>query len=206
MQMPGLKSFSDRRLVLDGVERIAVAALYGFLLYRFAGSLAERPANILVLVSEGLIAAMILLRRSTTDISLKPMDWLIGLLGTALPMLFQPTGDGWGGAAVLMAGGLVISLGAKLSLRRSFGVVAANRGVKRTGLYAAVRHPMYLGYLLTYVGTVLLNPSWWNLGLVIAWFGFEVARIHAEERVLMRDEAYQAHAAAVRFRLVPGVW
>lgn len=206
MQSPASHAFSDRRLLLDAIERVAVAGLYAFLLYRFAGSLAERPANILVLISEGLIAAMILLRRPTTDISLKPMDWLVGVLGTALPMLFLPTGEGWGGAAVLMAAGLGISLGAKLSLRRSFGVVAANRGVKRTGLYAAVRHPMYLGYLLTYVGTVLLNPSWWNLGLVVVWFAFEVARIHAEERVLMRDAAYQAHAASVRFRLVPGVW
>ncbi|CAN5229120.1 isoprenylcysteine carboxylmethyltransferase family protein [soil metagenome] len=192
--------------ILDAGERIAVAVLYGFLVYRFFGTLLDKPANVLIVLSEGLIAAMVLFRRPTDDISLRPIDWATGFLGTALPMLFHPTGAGWNGAVILMAGGLLISLGAKLSLRRSFGIVAANRGVKSTGLYAAVRHPMYLGYLITYIGTLLLNPSVWNLILVVLWFGFEIIRIHAEERVLMRDEAYAAHAQKVRFRLIPGVW
>ncbi|HEX8471339.1 MAG TPA: hypothetical protein VF633_09520, partial [Brevundimonas sp.] len=131
--------------VLDGVERIAVVALYILLVQRFAGDLAHKPGNILLILSEGLIAIMVLCRRSTEDITLRPLDWLTGVLGTALPMLVHPTGGGSTGGAVLMLAGLVISFGAKLSLRRSFGVIAANRGVKRTGLYAVVRHPMYLG-------------------------------------------------------------
>lgn len=202
--------FADPRAglkrLLDGAERVLVAVLYGCLVYRFLGALHDRPGNYLVILSEGMIAAMIMFRRPTSDISLKPSDWAIGFLGTALPMLIQPTGSGWTGGVTLMAGGLIISLGAKLSLRRSFGIVAANRGVKRSGLYGAVRHPMYLGYLVTYIGAVLLNPSWWNLSLIVLWFGFQVARIHAEERVLMCDPAYQAHARKVRFRLIPGVW
>ena len=197
---------SDLKRLLDAGERIAIAVLYGFLVYRFMGTVWDRPANLLLILSEGMIAAMVMFRRPTEDISLRPSDWAVGFLGTALPMLFQPTGAGWGGAIMLMAGGLAISLGAKLSLRRSFGIVAANRGVKSTGLYAAVRHPMYLGYLVTYVGTVLLNPSVWNAALIVFWFGFAVARIHAEERVLMTDKAYQAHAAKIRFRLVPCIW
>ena len=91
-------------------------------------------------------------------------------------------------------------------LRRSFGVVAANRGVKRSGLYAAVRHPMYLGYLVTYIGAFAVNPSSWNAVLLSVWLVFEVLRIFAEERILMQDEAYREHAAKVKFRLIPGVW
>ncbi|CAN5387701.1 isoprenylcysteine carboxylmethyltransferase family protein [soil metagenome] len=201
---------TDRRFnlkrVLDAVERIAVVGLYAFLVYRFAGSLMDKPANILIVVSEGLIAALVLFRRSTDQISLKPSDWIVGVLGTALPMLVQPTGGGWNGGIILLAGGLLISVAAKLSLRRSFGIVAANRGVKSTGLYAAVRHPMYLGYLVTYIGAQLLNPSIWNAVIFVLWLGFEIARIHAEEAVLMQDEAYRAHAVKVRFRLIPGVW
>lgn len=200
----------DRRLnlkrVLDGAERVAVVGLYAFLVYRFAGSLADKPANILLIASEGLIAALVLFRRSTDQISLKPSDWIVGVLGTALPMLVQPTGGGWSGGTLLLAAGLIISVGAKLSLRRSFGIVAANRGIKRTGLYAAVRHPMYLGYLVTYIGAQLLNPSIWNAVIFVLWLGFEVARIYAEEAVLMQDDAYRAHADKVKFRLIPGVW
>jgi protein-S-isoprenylcysteine O-methyltransferase Ste14 len=78
--------------------------------------------------------------------------------------------------------------------------------VKRSGLYAAVRHPMYLGYLVTYVGAFALNPSAWNAVLLSVWLVFEVLRIFAEERILMQDEAYREHAAKVKFRLIPGIW
>jgi protein-S-isoprenylcysteine O-methyltransferase Ste14 len=192
--------------LLDGAERVAIVVLYLMMVHRFVGDLADKPANILFIVSEGMIAVMVLFRRGTEAISLRPVDWLTGVLGTALPMLYQPTGGGWVGGAMLMAAGLLISVGAKLSLRRSFGVIAANRGVKRGGLYAAVRHPMYLGYLVTYIGALALNPSVWNAVLLSAWLVFEILRIFAEERVLMQDEAYREHAAKVKFRLVPGLW
>lgn len=192
--------------LLDGAERIAIMVLYIMLVHRFIGDLAAKPANLLFILSEGLIAVMVLMRRSTEAISLRPVDWLTGVMGTALPMLYQPTGGGWVGGAMLMAGGLLISLGAKLSLRRSFGVVAANRGVKRSGLYAAVRHPMYLGYFVTYIGALALNPSGFNAVLLSVWLVFQVMRIFAEERILMQDEAYREHAAKVKFRLIPGIW
>jgi len=201
---------ADRRpnlaRLLDTGERVAMLILYGWLVYRFAGSLGEKPANIMFVASEGLIAAMVLLRRSTDQISLRPLDWLTGALGAFLPMLVIPETGGWSGGAVLLAIGFLISIGAKLSLRRSFGLIAANRGVKRSGLYAVVRHPMYLGYLIAYAGTLMLNPSIWNAVLLSLWFGFEIVRIHSEEAVLMKDPAYQEHAQKVRYRLVPGVW
>lgn len=202
---PLTSNFSVSRL-LDGAERIAVVILYALLVHRFLGDLGHKPGNIMLMVSEGLIVFMVLFRRGTGDITLRPADWLTGILGTALPMLVHPTGDGWSGGAVLMAAGLIISFGAKLSLRRSFGVIAANRGVKRTGLYAVVRHPMYLGYLVTYIGVIALNPSAWNAVLLSCWLAFEVLRIFAEERILMQDPTYRDHAAKVRFRLIPFVW
>lgn len=192
--------------LLDTGERVAMLILYGWLVYRFAGSLAETPANIMVMASEGLIAAMVLLRRPTDQISLRPMDWVTGALGGFLPMLVVPAHGGLAAGAVLLAVGFVISIGAKLSLRRSFGLIAANRGVKRSGLYALVRHPMYLGYVIAYTGTLMLNPSIWNAVLLALWFGFEIVRIYSEEAVLMKDPAYQEHAQKVKFRLIPGIW
>ena len=195
-----------RRLLLDGVEKIAVVALFAWLCLRFAGTLQEQPANLIFLISECVVALMVLLRRSTDQISLNPVDWIIGVTGTLLPMLISPSGGGWAGGAILLLAGLIFSLAAKLTLGRSFGVVAANRGVKRGGIYGAVRHPMYLGYFLTYIGVLLLNPSLWNGALLFAWAVLQIARIHAEERVLMLDPAYRAHAERVRFRLVPFIY
>ncbi len=196
----------SRARILDTVERVLIVLLFAWLVNRFVGTLAVHPANGLFLVSEGVIAAMVLLRRPTEEISLRPIDWLIGLAGTALPMLMTPSEGGWPGGVVLVGLGFVISLGAKFSLRRSFGIVAANRGVKRSGLYSAVRHPMYLGYVVGYVGALMMNPAPWNAVILAFWLAFEIARIHAEERILMRDDAYRAHALKVRFRLIPGVY
>jgi protein-S-isoprenylcysteine O-methyltransferase Ste14 len=198
--------FQRPRLILDRVEKIAVVALFAWLCLRFAGDLKEEPANLIFLVSEGAVALMVLLRRATDQISLNPVDWIIGVGGTLLPMLVSPADGGWSGGVGLLAAGLMISLVAKLTLGRSFGVVAANRGVKRSGVYGAVRHPMYLGYFLTYAGVLLLNPSLWNSVLLLTWAALQIARIEAEERILMLDPAYQDHAGRVRFRLVPFVY
>ena len=191
---------------MDGVERGAISLLYAWLVYRLIGVVAAEPGNLVFLMSEGLVAAFVIFRRSTDQISLRVSDWAIGILGTMLPMLVAPSGGGWTGWGALMLVGLAISLGAKLSLRRSFGVIAANRGVKKTGLYAVVRHPMYLGYFITNGGMILLNPSPGNAALLAAWTACQIYRIHAEERMLMQADDYRSHAQKVRFRLLPFVY
>ena len=117
------------------------------------------PPIIMLLVSESVVVLFILLRRPTREISRRPGDWALGLSGTLLPLLaIAPKGAPAAGlalSAALMAAGFLLQLWAKLTLRRSFGVVAANRGVKATGPYAFVRHPMYAGYALTHIGFLL---------------------------------------------------
>jgi protein-S-isoprenylcysteine O-methyltransferase Ste14 len=76
-----------------------------------------------------------------------------------------------------------------------------------TGPYAVVRHPMYAGALIYLLGMPLLLGSW--LG-VLALPLFVVAigtRIFIEEAALREGiPGYDAYAAKVRYRLVPGVW
>jgi protein-S-isoprenylcysteine O-methyltransferase Ste14 len=52
----------------------------------------------------------------------------------------------------------------------------------------------------------MLNPSVLNAGLLAVWTVLQIARIRAEEFILMQDADYQAHAERVRFRLVPFVY
>jgi protein-S-isoprenylcysteine O-methyltransferase Ste14 len=76
-----------------------------------------------------------------------------------------------------------------------------------TGLYAQVRHPMYVGALLFFIGTPLLLGSCWGLAFALILIGMLCVRIPIEERAL-RDglDGYDEYAARVRYRLVPGVW
>ena len=164
----------------------------------------------LLLLSEGVVVLFILLRRPTRDISRRGGDWLVGLAGTLLPLLaVAPQGSPVAPVAIcaaIMLLGFSLQLAAKLTLRRSFGVVAANRGVKASGPYRLVRHPMYAGYALTHFGFLLSVPALWNIAVYASLWCFQLLRIQAEERVLREDPAYQALSANVRHRLIPGVW
>ena len=76
-----------------------------------------------------------------------------------------------------------------------------------TGVYGFVRHPMYLGASLVFVGAALLLGSVYALlaGLVIV--GLLILRIYGEEKLLARDlEGYRAYREKVRYRLMPYVW
>jgi protein-S-isoprenylcysteine O-methyltransferase Ste14 len=197
------------RRILDAVERVVVLTLNILLIYRFLQSAQLNWMTVVYLVSEGLVVLMLLLRRSTDQISVSARDWLLAFTGTLAALLIYPGRriDALGPlAALLLLGGIAISVAAKLSLNRSFGIVAANRGVKTGGPYAYVRHPMYLGYFLSQAAFLIMNFSAWNIVVLSIWATSQVLRIHAEEGVLLRDPSYSAHATRVPYRLVPWIY
>jgi len=191
----------------DRVERFVLVGLLGLLAFRLVPHLADRPVNLVYLVAETMVIIMVTFRRTANEISRRSADWVIGFVGTLLPlMVVQSDGAVLEYGSMLLVLGFVITVGAKLSLRRSFGVVAANRGVRTGGLYALVRHPMYLGYFLTYFGFLLTNPARWNVVVYAVWMACQLYRIRAEERVLSADTAYVAFVRGVPYRLVPFVY
>lgn len=109
-------------------------------------------------------------------------------------------------AAGIQMAGFLISLWAKLSLRRSFGILPANRGVVASGIYKFIRHPMYCGYFVRDLGFLLPNFGWQNLLVVLLHWSLQTGRIIREERVLVRDPVYRRYAEKVRFRVLPGVF
>jgi protein-S-isoprenylcysteine O-methyltransferase Ste14 len=208
--MPGAIAHVNAYRWLDRAEQGVVVVLYAWLVARLwpADFSASNWFAILLMASEGLVVALLLLRRPTDHISRRMGDWIIAAAGTFVVLMVQP-----GGAPIspdlslaLMLLGLAIHVGAKLSLWRSFGLVAANRGVNTHGLYRFVRHPMYAGYILSHMGFLLSAPSWWNLAVYLTVWLLLLARIEAEERTLRQDAAYAAYAGQVRWRLLPGVY
>jgi protein-S-isoprenylcysteine O-methyltransferase Ste14 len=76
-----------------------------------------------------------------------------------------------------------------------------------TGIYGFVRHPMYLGASLAFVGAALLLGSVYGLLAGLALVALIVVRIFGEEKLLTRDlEGYPAYRQKVRYRLVPHIW
>ncbi|MEO9181319.1 MAG: hypothetical protein ABI298_06685, partial [Acidimicrobiales bacterium] len=108
-----------------------------------------------------------LIRRAPRAVSRRIRDWSLAFAGTFGGVLLQPTGahPHWGfdaGLGVQFVG-LAISVISLLALGRSFGSVAADRGMVFRGPYSLVRHPLYTGYLLIQVGYIFQSISWWNV-------------------------------------------
>ncbi len=76
-----------------------------------------------------------------------------------------------------------------------------------TGPYRYVRHPMYAGGLLLFLGTSLLLGSWFGLLLAMAFIPAGAVRAILEERALREElPGYDAYMAQVKYRLIPYVW
>lgn len=162
-----------------------------------------------MVVQEALLVALFLTRRRSTATSGRPIDWLVGIVGTFLPMLLRPTDQigklNWIGQPVQIIG-LVLALTSLANLGRSVAVVAANRGIKTAGMYRLVRHPTYGAYILTYFGYLASFPNLRNGLIVVGTIAALNMRAVVEERFLRQDSAYEEYLRRVPWRFVPHVY
>ena len=85
--------------------------------------------------------------------------------------------------------------------------VAADQRVVSTGPYAVVRHPMYSGSLLYFLGIPIALGSWWGLLVGILMMPIFVLRLFDEEKLLARNlPGYSEYMDRLKYRLVPFVW
>lgn len=85
--------------------------------------------------------------------------------------------------------------------------VAENQKVVDTGPYEIVRHPMYAGASLLFIGSPLALGSYWGILALAAVVPALIWRLLDEERLLARDlPGYADYCAKVRWRLIPGVF
>lgn len=161
----------------------------------------------LLLVQLCILAVLFLFRQDPVRVSWRPDHVFFALFGTFGPFLLgyvarSPSLELPIGVA-MQASGLVLALIGLVSLNRSFGIVPANRGVKTTGLYRFVRHPIYAAYQLLHVGYVVNHPTP-EAGLIVTLtLTAQMARVLNEEAVLQEDPEYQAYMQQVRYRLLP---
>ena len=186
------------------VALFAVFAWANFSHWRSTGA----PSGLGTTLLEGWAAVLFLVRRVPDQLSLRPLAWLAAPIGSFAMLLARPTDGGFLNlpCELVQLAGLLIALASLGTLGRSFGIVAANRGVKTRGPYRLVRHPAYLGYFISYLGYVAENPSVVNVILLCVSTAFQLVRINEEEQLLSDDSSYQSYRASVRFRLIPRLY
>ena len=121
----------------------------------------HRASSLIMGAFEASVIWFALLRPMPKASNFSLYDWGVALLGCVLPLLVRPAPHVHDFVVLLVfqLAGMLISITGLLSLNRSFGIVAANRGVKTTGMYRFVRHPIYAGYFLSMAAWLLQNPT-----------------------------------------------
>lgn len=216
MTLPPLAAQASSPLsLLVRFRHIGINVLIGVLYTFFAYASFNRwfytgnMGALLLAIQETIIVSFVILRRRSFEETKVFWEWLVAIGGTAAPLLLRPV-DAVTSLEPFGAGiqfvGMLVTVAALLSLRRSFGVVAANRGVRTGGLYRFVRHPLYGSYIIGYAGFLLGNFTVWNVLIVVLMFMCQYLRTRAEEHILLKDPAYQVYAASIRYRFLPFIF
>ncbi len=85
--------------------------------------------------------------------------------------------------------------------------LAPEQKVISTGPYALLRHPMYFGGLIMFVGMPLALGSWCGLLVLILMMPALIWRLLDEEKFLAKNlPGYSEYREKVRYRLLPFIW
>ncbi len=114
------------------------------------------------------------------------------------------------GLVLFVAGWCIISLAMKAN---TFAAPVVRHQTERhqrvvdSGVYHIVRHPMYAGAVLLFVGMPLWLDSYAATLLAVVPIAVLAVRIIFEEQFLRRELAgYDSYTERVRYRLVPYLW
>ena len=196
--------------IWEKIGNIAGAAIYVF--FALAAILdfiaRQRVSSLLALVLALVVGVIFLVRETPKQINLRWRDWIAGLCGGYMALFLRPAPEvnDMLVLQILQGVGIGIAIIGVLALNTSFGMVAANRGVKTSGIYRYIRHPIYTGYIIQFSAYWAQNITTRNTIILFLWIMFEIARIFIEEQHLSRDPAYANYMQKTRWRLLPYVF
>lgn len=196
----------------DLLARATIVVLFSLMALRFGNDflVTGRITGLFLLLSEALVVVLTLVRRPPSLVDRSVRARALTILSVLGPPLLVP-----GSAAALApetitvaisCAGLAIVIAGKVTLGRSFALLPANRGIVSTGLYQVVRHPIYMGYLVTHVAFLFASPTFWNIAALVIADGALLARAVCEEDTLAKDPEYRDYMTRVRWRVAPGLF
>jgi protein-S-isoprenylcysteine O-methyltransferase Ste14 len=125
--------------------------------------------------------------------------------GFPFSRFLPPAFDGYWLGVTLIVAGLAFSVWARRHLGRNWsGTVQVKQDHQLicTGPYRFVRHPIYTGILLAFLGTAIVDGPWWGILAVVVGFGSFWRKLTLEERFMRETfgsayEEYRARTAAL---------
>lgn len=188
----------------------ALAIVFLLFAVAHAQQFAANPRlSLILMVGMETILVVLFLTRKDADRTLHSWQaWSTTALGTMAPLLLRPTAlaEDMLIGQIIQISAFAFQIAALLSLNRSMGLLPAHRGVKTSGAYSLVRHPLYAGYTIALIGYLINNWSVYNAAVIIGGTAFQMLRIHYEESLLRGYPEYVSFINKTRWRLVPYVW
>ncbi len=200
------------RFVGDLAARAIIVVLFSIMAIRFGSDFINtgRLTGLFLLASEALVVVLTVFRRSAVSVDRSFKARVLTAVSIMGPPLLAPAAvaplAAEGITVALSCAGLAVVIAGKITLGRSFALLPANRGVVSTGLYKIVRHPIYMGYLVTHVAFLVASPSLWNIVALVAADAALLVRAVCEEQALTQDPAYRDYQTRVRWRVAPGIF
>lgn len=169
---------------------------------------------ILWLVSQTLMVGFSVVRTTPKRITMNPVYWLIELMAFGSWFLYwgvrEETAPAIAPEAVTSSVavlGLIVLIAARLSLARSFGYLPAQREIRVSGIYAFIRHPIYVAILLNGIALLLHHASAMMVVAVVTNSFFFLLKALIEENYLgSHSPEYRAYMQRVHWRYVPYVF
>ncbi len=198
-----------RERFADFGARASICALFVFFATQIGGEFGRtgHVTGLLLLVSELLVVLLTVVRRPAMVVDRATSTRLVAAVSIIGIYFIRPVGTPLApdlATATVSGAGLLAIIAAKLTLGRSFGLMPANRGIVRRGIYRVVRHPIYAGYLVTHAAFLIAHPTMWNCALIFTSDAALLVRAVFEERTLARDAEYADYMQQVRWRVLPG--
>ena len=169
--------------------------------------------DLLLVCFYGLIIILYFLRRPPRSISTSFVTNTIAILAAIIPFIFPFMGES--GlinprmiviADLTIMAGMVLCIYSLCSLGRSFSIIPQARKLVQDGPYRLIRHPLYLGELVSTFGIVLVDARILKVSLYGLFIGFQIYRAFQEERLLGTVfPEYQEYYTRTA-RLVPGLF
>ena len=195
----------------DLAARATIVVLFSLMAVRFGADFLAtgRVTGLFLLLSETLVVVLTVMRRSAATVDRSVRARVLTGVSTLGPPLLAPAAIAMVPESVTIAmscAGLSVVIAGKITLGRSFALLPANRGVVSSGVYGIVRHPIYLGYLITHLAFLMANPTLWNVLALLAADTALLARAVCEEQTLALDPKYRDYQSRVRWRVAPGLF
>lgn len=141
----------------------------------------------LLLVIRDFVASFFFLKRKPSSTRSSFKITVLAYVSAFMPLLYFSS-DNEASKAILMTSDLLSILGflivalATIELGTSIGISPAKRDFVQTGIYRYIKHPMYLGYVVSEIGLVILNPL--NAALFAFSLSLYIFRAKSENKVL----------------------